>query len=64
MFMIMVSEGEYKTVHYAISTGIMALGLMVPAMASGWLQEQMGYQNFFLWIMVANDPGVHRLAAL
>jgi PAT family beta-lactamase induction signal transducer AmpG len=57
MFMIMVSEGEYKTVHYAISTGIMALGMMVPAMASGWLQEQMGYQTFFLWIMAATVPG-------
>jgi len=57
MFMIMVSEGEYKTVHYAISTGIMALGMMVPAMASGWLQEQMGYQNYFLWVMAATIPG-------
>jgi PAT family beta-lactamase induction signal transducer AmpG len=57
MFMIMVSEGKYKTVHYAISTGIMALGMMVPAMASGWLQEQLGYQNFFLWVMAATIPG-------
>jgi PAT family beta-lactamase induction signal transducer AmpG len=57
MFMIMVSEGEHKTVHYAISTGIMALGMMIPAMFSGWLQEQMGYQNFFLWIMAATIPG-------
>ncbi|HVP77287.1 MAG TPA: MFS transporter [Thermodesulfobacteriota bacterium] len=57
MFMIMVSEGEYKTVHYAISTGIMALGMMGPAMASGWLQEQLGYPNFFLWIMAATIPG-------
>jgi PAT family beta-lactamase induction signal transducer AmpG len=57
MFMIMVSEGEHKTVHYAISTGIMALGMMIPAMASGWLQEQLGYQNFFLWIMAATIPG-------
>ena len=57
MFMIMVSEGEFKTVHYAISTGIMALGMMVPAMASGWLQEQLGYQNYFLWVMVATIPG-------
>jgi PAT family beta-lactamase induction signal transducer AmpG len=57
MFMIMVSEGAYKTVHYALSTGIMALGMMVPAMASGWLQEQMGYQNFFLWVMAATVPG-------
>jgi PAT family beta-lactamase induction signal transducer AmpG len=57
MFMIMVSEGEYKTVHYAISTGIMALGMMIPAMASGWLQEQLGYQNYFLWVMTATIPG-------
>jgi len=57
MFMIMVSEGEYKTVHYAISTGIMALGMMVPAMFSGWLQEQLGYQNYFLWVMGTTIPG-------
>jgi PAT family beta-lactamase induction signal transducer AmpG len=57
MFMIMVSEGEYKTVFYAISTGIMALGMMVPAMFSGWLQEQLGYQNYFLWVMAATIPG-------
>ena len=57
MFMIMASEGEHKTVHYAISTGIMALGMMVPAMFSGWLQEQMGYQDYFLWVMAATIPG-------
>ncbi|MFB3886592.1 MAG: MFS transporter [Thermodesulfobacteriota bacterium] len=57
MFMIMVSEGEYKTVFYAISTGIMALGMMLPAMWSGWLQEQLGYQNYFLWVMAATIPG-------
>jgi len=57
MVMIMASEGEHKTVHYAISTGIMALGMMLPAMASGWLQELMGYQNFFLWVMAATIPG-------
>jgi PAT family beta-lactamase induction signal transducer AmpG len=57
MFMIMVSEGEYKTVHYAISTGIMALGMMVPAMFSGWFQEQLDYPNYFLWVMTATIPG-------
>jgi PAT family beta-lactamase induction signal transducer AmpG len=57
MFMIMVSEGDYKTVHYALCTGIMALGMMLPAMFSGWLQEQMGYQNYFLWVMAATIPG-------
>jgi len=57
MFMVMVSQGEYRTVHYAISTGIMALGMMFPAMASGWLQELLGYQNYFLWVVGATLPG-------
>lgn len=57
LFMIMISEGKYKTAHYAIATGIMALGMMVPAMFSGWLQERLGYPNFFLWVMVATIPG-------
>jgi PAT family beta-lactamase induction signal transducer AmpG len=57
MFMIMVSDGPYKTIHYAICTGIMAMGMMIPAMFSGWLQEQLGYANFFLWVMAATIPG-------
>ncbi len=57
LFMIMVSQGDYRTVHYAVSTGIMALGMMVPAMLSGWLQEQLGYSNYFLWVMAATIPG-------
>jgi PAT family beta-lactamase induction signal transducer AmpG len=35
----------------------MALGIMIPAMFSGWIQEQIGYQNFFLWIILATIPG-------
>jgi PAT family beta-lactamase induction signal transducer AmpG len=57
LVMIMVSEGEYKTVRYAIATGIMALGMMIPAMLSGWIQEQLGYPSFFLWILVSTIPG-------
>lgn len=57
MFMLMVSAGEHKTVHYALCTGIMALGMMLPAMFSGWLEEQLGYQNYFLWVMAATIPG-------
>jgi PAT family beta-lactamase induction signal transducer AmpG len=57
LFMIMVSQGEYKTVFYAIGTGIMALGMMLPAMASGWIQEMLGYRNFYLWIILTTIPG-------
>jgi PAT family beta-lactamase induction signal transducer AmpG len=57
LFMIMVCEGEYKTVHYAIGTGIMALGMMLPAMSSGWIQDHLGYAGFFVWILVSTIPG-------
>ena len=57
MYMIMVSQGEYKTVFYAIGTGIMALGMMIPAMGSGWIQEMLGYQKFFIWILITTIPG-------
>jgi PAT family beta-lactamase induction signal transducer AmpG len=56
MYMIMVSEGPYKTAHYAICTGLMALGMMVPGMWSGKLQEMIGYQHFFVWTCLATIP--------
>jgi PAT family beta-lactamase induction signal transducer AmpG len=57
MYMIYVSQGEYKTAHYAICTGIMALGMMLPGMISGKIQELIGYQHFFLWVMISTIPG-------
>lgn len=48
VFIMYVSQGQYKTSHYAISTGIMALGMMAPSMLSGKLQTELGYENFFL----------------
>jgi len=56
LYMIYSSEGEHKTAHYAICTGFMALGMMIPGMFSGWLQEIIGYQHFFVWILLATIP--------
>ena len=56
MFMIMVADGEHKTAHYALCTGFMALGMMLPGMASGWIQTQLGYTDFFIWICIATLP--------
>lgn len=52
LFLIYFSEGEHKTSHYAICTGFMALGMMLPGMAAGWLQETIGYRHFFVWTMI------------
>lgn len=52
LYLIYFSEGEYATAHYSICTGFMALGMMLPGMAAGWIQETIGYQNFFIWTMI------------
>ncbi|MBN2281829.1 MAG: MFS transporter [Candidatus Marinimicrobia bacterium] len=57
LYMIYISRGEYKTSHYAICTAFMALGMMIPGMVSGWLQEIIGYQHFFIWVVIATIPG-------
>ncbi len=56
LYMIYISEGEFKTAHFAITTGFMALGMMIPGMISGWLQEIIGYQHFFVWVLIATIP--------
>ena len=58
LFMIMVADGAHKTAHYAICTGFMALGMMLPGMASGWIQAQLGYQHFFVWVCIATLPSL------
>lgn len=56
LYMIYIARGEHKTAHYAICTGFMALGMMIPGMWSGWLQEIIGYQHFFVWVILATIP--------
>ena len=69
VFMLMVAGGgnegadggalhktAHKTAHYALCTGFMALGMMLPGMWAGWLQSQLGYLHFFIWGCVATLP--------
>ena len=58
MYLIYVADGESKTSHYAIATGFMALGMMLPGMLSGYIQEYLGYANFFMWVLAATIPGL------
>jgi len=56
LYMLYISIGAHQTAHYAICTGFMALGMMIPGMVSGWLQELIGYQYFFIWVLLATIP--------
>jgi len=56
---LMYSVNEnFKTSHYAISTGIMALGMMLPGFASGWVQQAVGYRMFFIIVCMLTVPGM------
>jgi len=57
LYLIYFVQGENKTSHYAFATGIMALGMMVPGMISGWIQEMLNYEKFFLWVCICTIPG-------
>ena len=57
LYMIYIARGRHSTAHYAICTGFMALGLMLPGIWSGWLQQHLGYRHFFIWVMLATIPG-------
>jgi PAT family beta-lactamase induction signal transducer AmpG len=58
LFMIMVADGPQKTAHYAICTGFMALGMMLPGMVSGYIQEHLGYTKFFFWVLASTIPSL------
>ncbi|MNK72546.1 muropeptide transporter [compost metagenome] len=58
MYLIHVAEGESKTAHYALATGFMAMGMMLPGMLSGYIQQYLGYGNFFIWVLIATIPGL------
>jgi PAT family beta-lactamase induction signal transducer AmpG len=64
IYLMYVSKGEYKTSHYAISTGIMALGMMVPGMVSGKLQELVSYPLFFVIVCLLTIPGMLTISFL
>ncbi|MBD2195076.1 MULTISPECIES: AmpG family muropeptide MFS transporter [Calothrix] len=58
VYLMYICQGEYKTSHYAISTGLMALGLMLPGAISGTIQQAVGYPLFFILVCLLTIPGM------
>jgi len=54
--MQVVAPGKFQTAHYAFSTGFMQLGFSLFKYVSGDIQLALGYQHFFLWVLVAAVP--------
>ena len=58
LYMLYFADGPHKTAHYAICTGFMALGMMIPGMWSGWVADLVGYKHFFVWVICSALPGL------
>lgn len=51
-----IAPGKYKMAHYAFATSLMQLGFLLPSMISGFISDFLGYEHFFIWVMVATIP--------
>lgn len=58
LYMIHIADGAYKTAHFSICTAFMFLGLMLPGMIAGYIQEAVGYLGFFWIVMVCCIPSM------
>ena len=58
VFLMTTVKTEYKAAHYATATALMALGMMTPGVASGYLYQLLGYANFFLVSFFTSLPGI------
>ncbi len=58
VYLMYSAQGRFKTSHYAISTGIMALGMMLPGLMSGYIQQAIGYRSFFILVCFLTIPGM------
>ena len=52
LYLIYFSEGEFATSHYALCTGFMAAGMMLPGMAAGWIVTKIGYEGLFIFATI------------
>jgi PAT family beta-lactamase induction signal transducer AmpG len=51
-----IAPGPYRTAHYAFATSLMGFGFLIPSSMSGFLSDALGYQKFFLLVMLATIP--------
>ena len=57
LYMLYIAgQGKHETAHFALTTGFMALGMMIPGMISGYIQEMLGYQHFFIYVIMCTIP--------
>lgn len=58
LYMMHFAEGVHRTAHFSLCTAVMFLGLMLPGMVAGYIEEPLGYLNFFWVVMLCCIPSI------
>jgi PAT family beta-lactamase induction signal transducer AmpG len=53
-----IAPGPYKTAHYTIATALMGACMMSTGAVSGYIQKWVGYQWFFIIVLLAAAPSI------
>lgn len=53
-----IAPGKHQMSHYAFASGIMNLGVMLPGMMSGFVSDYLGYEKFFIYVLLATIPSL------
>jgi MFS transporter, PAT family, beta-lactamase induction signal transducer AmpG len=53
-----IAPGPFKTAHYTIATALMGACMMLTGAVSGYLQKWVGYQWFFIIVLLAAAPSI------
>lgn len=51
-----IAPGKYQMAHYAFANSLMNLSVMIPGMLSGKLSTMLGYQGFFVAVLLSAIP--------
>lgn len=57
-YLFTLTKEKFVASHYAIATGFMAIGMIIPGIISGYLVDIAGYEKFFLFSFLASIPGL------
>lgn len=58
VYLLQCAKGEHETAHYAFLTALMAIGMTLPTIISGYWQQDLGYTEFFIRSCWLTLPGI------
>ena len=58
VYMMRFADGAHKTAHFSLCTAFMFLGLLLPGLVAGYVEQATGYLGFFWVVMACCIPSI------